>query len=407
MKGGIYLDTELTRIEQVFERMMEKKIFVIEGRNSSYHTYTKIYPSTIKTLFRKAYKEFGIQQMNELTTSDLRILLDERLDNYHNKKKFSESYNVHSILTALKAYQKGVMTFEDVYEHWNFIDIEELRAWTNEKQLVRRGAASKTMRATPEQALAVIESLKSTGNNVPNRTMTIDMAIMALATGARISSLYSLRREDIDLENGICHFKKAKGGKNYDASIDQDLLAEVKRIVANKEGKEKIFIWRKRNGQFMAKDKVTDTIQYFLKRATLRMYKLQRTRYKNLDGIITYETITTNFTFHSFRKAYSFKRLVYYLNRFKKYADVKIWQQEVVERRPESIAKLNTLYKRVNKHRTNNKKKWRNIKLEEYATYAASLDIGHERNDIISQYYVDIQEAVNYKEELIITSFGK
>lgn len=377
--------------------MMENKIFVIESRNASYHTYTKVYPSTIKTLFRKAHKELDIQKLNELTASDIRVLLNERVDNYHNEKKFSESYNVFSILTALKAYQKGVMIFNDVYEYWEPIDINKLRTWAKEKQLVRRGSASKTMKATPEQALAVIESLKSTGNKVINRTLTIDMAIMSLATGARIGSLYSLRSEDVDLENGICHFKKAKGGKDYDAFIDLDLLDEVKRIIGNKKGKEKIFVWRKKNGQFMSKDKVIDTIQYFLKRATIRMYKKQRTRYKDLDGVLTYEKITTNFTFHSFRKAYAFKRLVHYLNQFRNYSDVTKWQQQVMERRPESIAKLNALYKRVNKHRNDQKKKWRNIKLEEYAIYAASLDIGHERNDIINQYYVDIKEAEKYR----------
>ncbi|GEM_PF-5566440 len=80
-----------------------------------------------------------------------------------------------------------------------------------ESQIVRRGKSTSTMRATPEQAVAVIESLRTTGNKVANRALIIDMAIMTLATGARISSLYSLRKCDVDLEKGICHFKVAKG----------------------------------------------------------------------------------------------------------------------------------------------------------------------------------------------------
>ena len=390
------MENEFIRIQQVFERMMKEQVFVIEERNASYHTYTKIYPATIKTFLRRANKEFSVTQMDQITASDIRVLLAERIDRYHKDKKFSESYNIFSILSALKAFQKGVMEFEDIYDKWNVIDIDNIREWVRKQQIVRRGKSSSTMRATPEQALSVIESLRITGNKVANRALIIDMSIMALATGARISSLYSLRRCDIDLEKGICHFKGAKGGKDYDSFIDPDLLDEVKRIVNDKREVDKIFVWKKKNGQFMSLDKVTDTVQYYMKRATMQMYKKQRTRYKNEDEILTYETIQTNFTFHSFRKAYAFKRLVHYLEQFKSYADVRSWRKEVLFRNPNSLYKMNALHNRANKHRIKRKVKTRDLKLEEYAIFAASLDLGHERNDVIGQFYADLSSAQQY-----------
>ncbi|MER1999414.1 MAG: site-specific integrase [Lysinibacillus sp.] len=380
----------------MFERMMQEKVFVIDERNASYHTYTKIYPATIKTLLRKANKEFNVTQMNQLTASDIRVLLAERIEHYHKDKKFSESHNINSILSALKAFQKGVQTFNDIYQSWNTIDIDEIREGVKQQQIVRRGKSSSTMRATSEQTLAVIESLRSTGNKVKNRTLVINMAIIALATGARISSLYSLKKSDLDFDRGICHFKKAKGGKDYDAFIDLDLIEEVKRIVNDKRDDEKIFVWRKKNGQYMSLEKMTDTVQYYIKRATTNMYKLQRTRYKDEDELLTYETIQTNFTFHSFRKAYAFKRLVHYLDRFKTYADMRIWRKEVLERKPDILYKLNALYKRANKHRIENKRKRRDLKIDEYAVFAASLDLGHERNDVIGQFYADLVPAKKY-----------
>ena len=146
----------------------------------------------------------------------------------------------------------------------------------------------------------------------------------------------------------------------------------------------------------MSLDKVTDTVQYYMKRATMQMYKKQRTRYKNEDEILTYETIQTNFTFHSFRKAYAFKRLVHYLEQFKSYADVRSWRKEVLFRNPNSLYKMNALYNRANKHRIKLKVKTRDLKLEEYAIFAASLDLGHERNDVIGQFYADLSSAQQY-----------
>ena len=392
------MKNEFKRIEQVFERMMEEKIFVIDARDASYHTYTKIYPRTIKTLLRRANKAFGVTQMDQLTEFDIRILLTERVENYHQHHKFSESYNIFSILAALKAFQKGVMTFEDIYEEWNKIDYKKLRDWIRNNQIVRRGKSSSTMRATPEQALSVIESLKNTGNKVKNREMIIDMAILSLATGARISSLYTIRKRDIDVEKGICHFKNAKGGKDYDAFIDPDLLDEVKRMLNGLASKDKLFIWRKKNGQLMSAEKVTDTVQYYMKRATINMYKLQRTRYKDREEVLTYETIRTKFTFHSFRKAYTFKRLVHYVETFKTFADVRNWKEAVLKRNPNILYKMNALYNRANKHRIRKRTKKRELKLEEYAIFAASLDLGHERNDVIGQFYVDLEMVKKYKE---------
>ena len=391
------MENEFIRIDQVFNRMMEEKIFVIEDRNASYHTYTKIYPRTIKTLLRRANKQFGINLLNKLTESDIRILISERIDNYHKNRKFSESHNIFSILSALKAFQKGVMYFGDIYEdEWTKIDFTELRKWVREQQIVRRGKSSSTMRATPEQAIAVIESLKTTGNKVKNRELIIDMAILALATGARISSLCTIRKRDIDIEMGICHFKNAKGGKDYDAFIDPDLLAEVKRMVNSLADKDKLFMWRKKNGQFMSIEKITDTVQYYMKRATINMYKQQCTRYKNREEVILYETICTNFTFHSFRKAYAFKRLVHYVETFNTFADVRKWKKEVLQRNPNSLYKINTLYTRANKHRIGKKVKLRELRLEEYAIFAASLDLGHERNDVIGQFYTDLEVVKMY-----------
>lgn len=391
------MEKEFKRIEQVFERMMSEKIFVVKGRNASFHTYTKIYPRTIKTLLRKANKDLGVETMDQLMESDIRILLKERIENYHQYRKLSESYNIASILSALTAFQKGVLEFGDVYEQWNEIDYTKMRKWIQSSQVVRRGSASTTMRATPEQALAVIESLRKTGNKVKNRELVIDMAILSLATGARIESLCTLRKRDLDLEKGICHFKNAKGGKDYDAFIDPDLIDEVKRIVTGLAPIEKIFVWTKRNGKLMSVEKITDTVQYYIKSATTNMYKLQRTRYKDPDEVLKYETIRTKFTFHSFRKAYAFKRLLHYVETFKSFAAVRDWQDEVFERSPDTLHKINSLYNRANKHRKGKGTKKRALKLEEYAIFAASVDLGHGRNDVIGQFYADLKAVKQYQ----------
>lgn len=388
---------EFRRIEQVFERMMNEKVFVVKDRNASFHTYTKIYPRTLKTLLRKAKKDLGVETMNQLTESDIRILLTDRIENYHQYRKFSESYNIFGILSALTAFQKGVMEFEDVYESWNEIDYTKMRKWIRDNQIVRRGSSSSTMRATPEQALAVIESLRKTGNKVKNRELVIDMAILSLATGARIGSLCTLRKRDLDLEKGICHFKNAKGGKDYDAFIDPDLLDEVKRIVNGLAHIEKVFVWKKRNGKLMSVEKITDTVQYYIKRATTNMYKLQRTRYKDQNELLKHEIIRTKFTFHSFRKAYAFKRLLHYVETFKSFAAVRDWQDEIFERSPNALHKINSLYNRANKHRKGKGVKKRELKLEEYAIFAASVDLGHGRNDVIGQFYADLKAVKQYQ----------
>ena len=398
LRGNLFMEEELYKIEQVFERMMTEKVFVIEDRNASYHSYTKIYPRTVKTLLRKANEKFGIQQMNELTKVMMYQMIDERIDNYHSNLDFSESHNITAILSAMRAFQKGLMKF-GIYETWEEINYDELREYVKENKVKRRGASSLTMRAMPEEALAVIEILNNEGNKVENRKRVADMAIVAVATGARISSLYKLRRCDVDLEKGICHFINAKGGKDYDANIDPDFKAELTRIISGKSDDERLFVWKKKNGQFMSLEKVTETVNYYIRRATENLKKQQQTLYTDAEGNKSYVKIITKFTFHSFRKAYAFKRLVYYLMQFTSFKIMRSWQAEVVSKYPHALIKLNALYKRANKGR---KGKWRELRLEEYAIFAASLDLGHERNDVIGQFYADLKSAKRYVKQISV-----
>lgn len=69
------------------------------------------------------------------------------------------------------------------------------------------------------------------------------------------------------------------------------------------------------------------------------------------------------------------------------------WQSEDLARYPVALTKLNALYKRANKGK---KGEWRDLKLDEYAIFAASLDLGHERNDVIGQFYADLKNAKRY-----------
>jgi integrase len=383
---------ELFKIEQIFERMMEEKIFVIEDRNASYHTYTKVYPRTVKSLFKKAQVKYAIEAMNEISEDMIFEMIDEKIENYHTNLKFSESHNISALIAAMTAFQKGVLSFE-AYPDWDVINYTEVREYVKMNGVKRRGAASQTMRAIPEEAIAVIDRLKNEGNDVKNRKMVVDMAIVAVATGARISSLYKMRKRDIDLEKGICYFYDAKGGKDYTANIDLDFKNELLRIMNGKNNDEKLFVWKKKNGQFMSLEKVTETVNYYIRRATEHLKKQQQTLYKNQDGSKTYVKIMTKFTFHSFRKAYAFKRLVHYLNEFTSFKKMREWQSELLLHNPAVLKKINALYKRVNKGK---KGKWRDLKLNEYAIFAASLDLGHERNDVIGQFYANLNAAKKY-----------
>ncbi|MDQ0197078.1 tyrosine-type recombinase/integrase [Neobacillus ginsengisoli] len=362
------------------------------------------YVGMMESLGRDYKEKYGVSDYRKWQPEKIEELIRDRFDNFH-KGNTSEAYNVNSLLSALKFYNHAVENISSLQKkHRTLVDTNKMRKEKNEKNVIRYSKASKTLRATPDQSVQVLQNIAQDGYKVPTREMAYHVAKIAQLTGGRHTSVLNLKAEDItiDKKTNSVYFHKDKGGLSRSVKVDEDTAAYLVALKEEKGTEEgRLFVAKRKDGTFMSVKETRKEISRIVTDAGKHLTTTKMITIKDENGEKKEVEIEQKFSMHSFRKSFALERTHQYIKQFTskhqvdKYFAQLIEEEKAFSGEPRLKEKLDTLYERINKDREHP----RDITLVEYAIFATSLDLGHFRNDVITQFYTDFKEVRKYYEE--------
>lgn len=381
------LESSLRKIDKLFDKMFYNRIETKKGKVLS-ATSLKNYKDQVKSILRAANKEFGIEKIEDLDTEMFEKLIDKRIENYNKNNKSSEASNINSKVSAMRAFyigfketniyrktkkESGILKFDESY-------IKDLRDKIHCEGVYRNGQKSPILRATKEQVMTVVENVQSDGYNTVNRKKTADIALLSFATGARVSSCLKMKVEDIDFEDKTISMVKAKGGLTYYVDLRDEDIPLLKSFVEDLKPNQRIFEFFNKDGKKMSVEESRKVIQRYISNSAKEFSK---------DG--------KEFTFHAIRKAFALETMKSYIDKIHTAADVEAEVVRLAKRDPKISDKYDRLFKRYNAYRIKQGMPMKELSKKEAVTFFTSIQLGHFRNDIVSNYYCTYQEAYKNK----------
>ncbi|HIC86041.1 MAG TPA: site-specific integrase, partial [Desulfobacterales bacterium] len=91
---------------------------------------------------------------------------------------------------------------------------------------------------TQEEAGKLLEECKK--RTTPNNWI-YPIALIALSTGMRAGEIFSLKWQDVDLENNLIHIREAKSGENRTAFLSMEIREVLLRLAGKKEPSAYVF----------------------------------------------------------------------------------------------------------------------------------------------------------------------
>lgn len=395
--GSQKLNASLTKIERVFEKMYHKKIYV--GKSPMSESTTKVYADLTIALMREVHNKYGVSDITKVTKEHIAELFQERIDRYHDSNT-NEASNLNSIVSAVTAFTEGVKETNIFKRELEFGDPKGMRDSLREQNVFRNSRASRTLRATPDEAMEVIRKIKQSGYDTRTRNTAAAVSQISFGTGGRISSILKLTPSDIEIDEKTnkIRFLKDKGGLTRSVEItDKDTLQFLKGLTEGKKPNERLFSFKRKDGTFLSVAEMRKSVTNVITNAGRDLARTEKIKVKDRDGKYKYVSVPRKFTPHSFRKAFALQRCHEYL---KKIPSDPVKLQQYVQQLKDSDDKLKrkieTMEKRINASR----KSYRSLRHDEVAIFRVSLDLGHFRKDIVTSFYTTFSEVQKYYDEV-------
>ena len=427
------LKRSLNKIKKLFNKMQYNNISPNEKRNIAIDTYDT-YAGQVQAILREANTHFGIEKIEDLSLDIFKKLIEKRVENFLDGE-FSESNNINSKLTAFKAFLIGMdktnvyrktkrtsevskIGYKDDIEIGTKDDIKEIRKFVGESGVLRKGSDSTVLRAKPDQVMAVVDNVRKNGYNTINRATAADIALLSLASGARVSSCLKMRARDIDFDNKCITMKNAKGGLTYYVDINDKDIPLLKSLVENLRPDQKIFEFRRKDGTLLSGEESRKIVHRYIKEAGVDFYEVEKREITQKNGTKIEVDHTKNFAFHSIRKAYALKIMGLYIDKIKSQKDIIKEVERISKRDPKILDKYQKLINRSNYYRVEKNKKIvrenkerlklklpkspllplkTEVSIKSAVTFFTSIQLGHFRNDIVTNYYCTFEEAIKNK----------
>lgn len=396
-QGGTQkLNASLTKIEKVFEKMYNKKIYV--GKSPMTESTTITYADLTIALMRSVHNKYGISDITKVKKEHIAEVFQDRINAYHDSHT-NEASNLNGIVSAITAFNLGVKETSIFKKELNLGDPTGMRESLKQQNVFRNSKASMTMRATPAESLDVIDIIKRTGYDTRTRNTAAAVAQIAYGTGGRISAILKLTPSDIEIDEktNTIRFLKDKGGLTRSVEItDKDTMRFLKSLSENKKPNERLFSFKRKDGTFLSVAEMRKSVTNVITKAGRHLSRTERVRVKDRDGNYKYVTVPRKFTPHSFRKAFALQRCHDYLKKIP--SDPKKLQEYVQQLKgsdPKLKSKIETMENRINSSRNSN----RELHRDEVAIFLVSVDLGHFRKDIVTSFYTTFSEVQNYYDE--------
>lgn len=393
------LEASMKKIDKVYHKMFLKKISVkgeIEGEEKRYSENTiQTYSDMLKAMMNVVHREFGISDIRKVEDQHVRAIVEKRVDGFFDGN-LSESWNVKTMLSAIKAFNLGVeKTSIFKSNKFQIADVDSIKKELRDQNVYRYSKSSSVLRATPGECDFVLEQIKSQGYMTGTREMAYHASKIARLTGGRISSILDLKASDIAIADNKIHFIGDKGGLSRSVKIDKETADYLQSLKQGKGENQDIFTAKRKNGTFKKKSVMRREIERVVKDAGSSLSRMEKVIMKDREGNKKIVEIEKNFTFHAFRKGYALERIQYYIKKYPTMSAMKRYVRERIKENDKIKGKLDVARDRINKDRSENRK----LTLEEYAVFFCSVDLGHFRNSIIKDFYSDLEEVLDYYNE--------
>lgn len=389
---SLKLEATLKKVDRVFEAMFHKGITVKEEKDSWGENTPGIYSDLVKALIREVHVRYGVADAKKIDMEKTKEIIMERAERF-SKGELSESYNVKTVLAAMKAFNVGAeQTSIFKGNSVNLGDVDAIRTELKERNLIRYSKSSTIMRATPDQCEKVLSNIQSKGYQTDMRDIAYKASRVAYETGGRITATLKLRPQDIDFENNRIHFNKDKGGLSRGLKISQETSDFLKELSVGKKPNQMIFTAKNKDGTFKSVVETRKAVQRIVKNASSEVRVTEKVTVKDENGKKKEIEVEKRFTPHSFRKGFAVNRTKEYLDRFHSSSAMKRYIQKRIKEDPKLAKKIQTLRTRLNRGR----KTLRSLTPEEYAIFFTSVDLGHFRNDVIKAFYTTANEVKEY-----------
>ncbi|MED4286319.1 site-specific integrase [Priestia megaterium] len=397
-QGGTQkLNASLTKIEKVFEKMYHKKIYV--GKSPMSESTVKVYADLTIALMRDVHRKYGVSDITKVKKEQVAELFQERIDKYHDSHT-NEASNLNSIVSAVTAFTEGVKETNIFKRELEFGDPKGMRNSLREQNVFRNSRASRTLRATPGEAMEVIRNIKQSGYDTRTRNTAAAVSQISLGTGGRISSILKLTPADIEIDEKTnkIRFLKDKGGLTRSVEItDKDTLQFLKGLTEGKKPNERLFSFKRKDGTFLSVAEMRKSVTNIITNAGRDLARTEKVKVKDRDGNYKYVSVPRKFTPHSFRKSFALQRCHEYLRKIP--SDPKKLQeyvQQLKDSDPKLKSKIETMEKRINASRNT----VRQLRHDEVAIFLVSKDLGHFRKDIVTSFYTTFAEVQKYYDEV-------
>lgn len=399
------LDASCKKVDEVFQKMFDKGISLKKDKENgsvrwSENTMT-LYADMTKAFIRDYHKTFGVADIKKMTDeSKINELIQKRVDDYY-AGNTKQSDNLKTLLSSLNAFNKGVKETNIFKGNDKIVigDVESIRAGLKELNVFRESKTSETLRATPAEARSVLENIKNQGYNVATRDIAYHVGKIAMDTGGRISSILTLRAGDfvIDTKRNEIVFTRDKGGLTRTVAVSKETADYLKELKAGKDDNHRVFSSKRADGTFKSVKETRKEVSKIIAKAGEHLTRTESVTLKIKDehGNKITADVTRKFSTHSFRKSFACDRTAHYHQKFDSKASLNRYVASRVQKDPRLKEKLENVRERINKSRNTD----RDLTQMEYAIFFCSVDLGHFRNDVVTQFYTTFKEVKSYLDE--------
>lgn len=419
-KGGRKMSRKLIstlkKVDDLFNQMQEKKIRVsvekekekaiaaaiLKGKSKeeveeiensfiekSYADLTiKAYSKEIKSFLKTIHEKHGIADVKKIEEKHIQEYINAYKERYKNGD-MSASYSGKKFLAAIESFQLGSKK-TNVFKKKEMLsfNVDEERKRFKEEKIIRHSNSSKTLRATPKEVNSVLERIENEGYQTETRKLAFQTSKLSSLTGGRITSIVRLKPKDIDFNNKTVTFYDDKGGLDHSLKVSDETIEFLKELTEGKNENQRIFVSKRKNGTFKSVEQTTKEIERVVSKCSDHLTRIEKIK---LLGKKEPVEVEKKFTFHSFRKSFALARAKYYYDKLDSPQSIEKYISEI-EKDEKIKIKLEKERMRINEDR----KIPRDLTRDEYSIFLTSLDLGHFRNNVIRQFYVNMDEVHKY-----------
>lgn len=326
------------------------------------HETTENYASVARDFGNFVYQSHGVTDLRFVKSEHGQAFIERQLERFQSGE--ISAGTVKTYIHSLAKLQS--MAREQMGARIRVINKDEMLTRAKEVDAVRRiEDAHKGRIISRVEAEQMVDRLA--GSHSPNALVISELARFALETGARITAGLRFQVQHIDFDRNAVTFEGDKGGKTRTVvQVDPSYMRHLQTLADGRTPGRQVFEILRQDGNLHNLDGARHTIENLYARHAEKL---------GFDGA----------NFHSQRKAFANVRYATYRG-----LNYKALERELSERMkvsPQLADKMKNIESRMGAHHGAG----RHLSHDQIAKLLVSIDLGHERLDVL-RFYLESDE---------------